>query len=54
MLLARHVTGLLRNYYVTYHFYPKELLGVVKAGLEQLWQVVVLGRADEPRDGGAC
>jgi hypothetical protein len=37
----------------TNNFYPKELLGVVKAGLQQLGQVVVLGSADEAGDGGA-
>lgn len=34
----------------THHFYPKELLGVVEASLQQLGQVVVLRGADESRD----
>lgn len=46
-------TSLIRNLtHSTHHFNTEELLGMVEAGLEEFWEVIMLSSTDEARDGG--
>ena len=47
------VVGLQRPQHLTGDLRPDELLGVMKAGLDEVWEIVMLSSADETRDGEA-